>query len=351
MSDAPNGSTLAPTEILFYSRADGQTQVQVRLFEETVWLTQRLMADLYGKDVRTVNEHLKNIYEEGELDAQATIRKFRIVQTEGKREVSRFVEHYSLPAIIAVGFRVRSPQGTKFRQWATAHLEEYLVKGFTMDDERLKNPPGPDAPDYFEELLARLRAIRTSEKRFYKTILEVYATSMDYDSKSDASRAFFAKVQNKMHWAAHGHTAAELIAARADASKPNMGLTTWPGDAPRKADARVAKNYLSREELEPLDSIVNAYLEFAKLQAAGRRPMYMKDWIGKLDDFLALSDHDVLAHAGKVTAEAARLKAEQEYLLFAEQQSSLPSRVEQDFEAAMAEMKLLAAGRKEGEDE
>ncbi len=342
---------LAPTELVFYSRADGQTQVQVRLFEETVWLTQKLMADLYGKDVRTVNEHLKNIYEEGELDAQATIRKFRIVQTEGKREVSRFVEHYSLPAIIAVGFRVRSPQGTKFRQWATARLEEYLVKGFTMDDERLKNPPGPDAPDYFKELLARLRAIRTSEKRFYKTILEIYATSMDYDSKSEASREFFAKVQNKMHWAAHGHTAAEVIEERADASKPNMGLTTWPGDVPRKADARVAKNYLSEDELEPLEFIVNAYLGFAELQAQGRRPMYMTDWIAKLDDFLALSDHEVLTHAGKVSAEAARLTADQEYSQFAERRAALPSRVEQDFERVMAEMKLLADERKKEEGE
>ncbi len=343
-------SETSPSELLLYQSQDGEVRIDVRFEDESVWLTQASIAELYQTTPQNITIHIRAIYEEEELAEEATCKPYLQVRQEGARQVKRSLKHYGLPMILAIGFRVRSARATLFRQWATAHLEEYLVKGFTMDDERLKNPPGTGAPDYFDELLARLRAIRTSEKRFYKTILEVYATSMDYDSKSEAAREFFAKVQNKMHWAVHGHTAAEVIAERACASKPNMGLTTWPGEVPRKADARVAKNYLSREELEPLESIVSAYLEFAKLQAEGRRSMYMKDWATKLDDFLALSDYEVLAHAGRVSAEAAKLAADREFGKYQEQQRALPSQVERDFEETLAEMNLLEAARKKEGD-
>jgi hypothetical protein len=289
MADS-NDNAAPGSEFLIYVADDGGTRVQVRLEDGTVWLTSALMAELYGIADKTVYEHLGNIFSEGELDREATTRKFRVVRNEGNRSVSRDVDHYALPAILAVGYRVRSVQGTRFRQWATARLEELVVKGFTMDDQRLKNPPGPGAPDYFEELLARIRDIRSSEKVFYKKVLDIYATSIDYDGSAEASQLFFKTVQNKMHWAAHGHTAAEVVAARADGAKPNMGLTSWTGATPKKTDAVVAKNYLAADELEALNRIVTAYLEFAELQALGRKPMHMADWIAKLDDFLRLSE-------------------------------------------------------------
>jgi hypothetical protein len=251
------------------------------------------------------------------------------------------VDYYALPAILAVGYRVRSPQGTRFRQWATARLEEYVVKGFTIDDQRLKNPPGADRTDYFDELLARIRDIRSSEKVFYKKVLEIYATSVDYDGRAEASQLFFKTVQNKMHWAAHGHTAAEVIAARADAGKPNMGLTSFAGGTLRKADALVAKNYLAADEIEALNRIVNAYLEFAELQAFGRKPMHMADWITKLDDFLRLSARELLTHAGKISQETATAKAELEYGRFAEHRAALPSTVETHFDEAVRKVKKL----------
>ncbi len=336
-----------PSELLLYSGEDGVTRIQARLADGTVWLSQRLMAELYGKDVRTINEHLGAIYEEGELDPGATIRKYRIVQTEGNRTVSRLVDHYALPAILAVGYRVRSTQGTRFRQWATARLEELVVKGFTLDDQRLKNPPGPGQVDYFDELLGRIRDIRSSERVFYRKVLEIYATSIDYDPRAEASQLFFKRVQNKMHWAAHGRTAAEVIASRADAAEPNMGLTSWAGDAPRKTDVSIAKNYLAADEVEALNRIVSAYLEFAELQASNRRPMHMADWIAKLDDFLRLSEREILTHAGTVSHETAVAKAEREYAVFDAQRRSLPSRVEADFEAAVRGARQLDAARRQ----
>jgi hypothetical protein len=278
---------LPNSAIILYQTEDGRTRVQCRFDNETVWLSQALIAELFEKDVRTINEHLVNIFEEGELRREATIRKFRIVRLEGTREVAREVEHYNLDAILAVGFRVRSHRGTQFRQWAIGRLNEYLVKGFTMDDERLKQSGGGA---YFDELLERIRDIRSSEKVFWRKVLDIYATSADYDPRAEASQAFFATVQNKMHWAAHGQTAAEVIAARADAAKPNMGLTTWQGPRPRKPDVAVAKNYLTEKELGDLNLIVSLYLDFAELQARSRRVMTMRDWIAKLDDFMRISE-------------------------------------------------------------
>ena len=247
-----------PSDILIYQSEDGQTRVDVRLIDETVWLTQKWMAELFQKNVRTISEHIKNIFEEGELQPEATIRKFRIVQNEGNRDVERLIDFYNLDVIISVGYRVRSHRGTQFRIWATQRLKEYLIKGFMMDDERLKNP---GRFDYFDELLERIRDIRASERRFYQKITDIYATSIDYDTNSEITRNFFASVQNKMHWAIHGHTAAELIAERADADKPNMGLTAWKGSVVRKGDVGVAKNYLTEQELSDLNLIVNQYLE------------------------------------------------------------------------------------------
>lgn len=306
-------------ELLVFAAEDGTAQVHVRIADGTVWLAQKQMAALYGKDVRTINEHLGNIYDEGELDPAQTIRKFRIVQNErnrtGSRQVARVVEHYSLPAIIAVGYRVRSTQGTRFRQWATARLEEYLVKGFVLDDERLESTAHLGT-DYFDELLERIRRIRTSERRFYQKLTDVYARcSVDYDPNAEVTRTFYATVQNKMHWAIHGHTAAELVRARANASLPHMGLKSWK-DSPkgpiRKMDVVIAKNYLSAEELSALERVVGMYLDYAEEQARKRRPMTMADWIAKLDGFLQFNEHNVLTHAGTVSQALAAAHAEAE---------------------------------------
>jgi hypothetical protein len=338
MSDAPKGQS----SIILYQTEDGRTRIQCRFEDETVWLSQALMAELFQKDVRTINEHLVNIFDEGELSREATIRKFRIVRREGAREVAREVEHYNLDAILAVGFRVRSHRGTQFRQWAIGRLNEYLVKGFTMDDERLKNPPGKGQKDYFDEQLERIRDIRSSERRFYQKVLDIYATSVDYTPDTEMSRQFFATVQNKMHWAAHGQTAAEVIHARADAALPFMGLqTTRPGGIIRKEDVSIAKNYLNAEELGTLNRIVNAYIEFAELKALQRQVMTMRDWITKLDDFLKLSAHELLDRAGKITAEQAKLKAELEYDRYRTLMDSQPRRVDLDFEKAVADLKKL----------
>ena len=257
----------------------------------------------------------------------------------------RNLRHYSLPVVIAVGYRVRSTRGTQFRQWATARLEEYVVKGFTMDDARLKNLPGPGVPNYFDELLARIRDIRSSDKVFWRKVLQIYATSIDYDPSAEASQRFFATVQNKMHWAAHGHTAAEVIAARADADQPNMGLSTWAGDVPRKSDGTVARNYLAADELDALNRIVSAYLEFAELRALGRRPMHMADWIAKLDDFLRLGERDILERAGKVAHDVAVARAESEYERFSAHRATLPSTVEQDFDESVQAVKQIESRR------
>ena len=330
--------------IFLYQTEDGRTRVQCRFENETVWLSQALIAELFQVTVPTVNEHLKGIYAEGELMAGATIRKFRIVRLEGSREVTREIEYYSLEAILAVGFRVRSHRGTQFRQWATARLSEYLVKGFTMDDERLKNPPGKGQKDYFDELLERIRDIRSSERRFYQKVLDIYATSVDYTPDAEESHRFFAAVQNKMHWATHGHTAAEIIHERADAGKPFMGLqTTRPGGIVRKDDVAIAKNYLTEGELQVLNRIVNLYIEYAELQALERKPMTMRDWIAKLDEFLKISGRKLLGHAGNVSAEDARAKAESEYDRYQAFLDTQPRQVDAEFEQVVKELKKLPA--------
>ncbi|MCH4092471.1 virulence RhuM family protein [Acetobacter sp.] len=329
-------------EIILYTTEDGKQTIQLRAVDGTVWLTQREIADLFDRDVTTINQHIKKIYEEEECEPGATIGKFPIVQTEGGRQVAREVEVYNLDVILAVGFRVRGPRGTQFRRWSNSVLSEYLVKGFAMDDARLKDP---DA-DYFEELLARIRDIRSSEKQFYKKILEIYATSIDYDPSAEASTRFFQTVQNKMHWAAHGHTAAEIVVSRADADRDHMGLTSWTnqpkGGPPRKADAVIAKNYLSDEELHALNRIVSAYLEFAEFQAMNRRQMTMQAWVAKLDDFLRLGDRDVLTHAGKCTASAAKQKGGEEFERWRKRAIEAPSAVELHFMEAVGKVKQLA---------
>jgi len=343
MSDEP----LPQSEIILYQTEDGRTRVQCRFENETLWLTQTLIAELFEKDVRTINEHLVNIFDEDELRREATIRKFRIVQIEGRREVTREVEHYNLSAILAVGFRVRSHRGTQFRQWAIGRLNEYLVKGFTMDDERLKNPPGKGQKDYFDEQLERIRDIRSSERRFYQKVLDIYATSVDYTPDTEVSQKFFATVQNKMHWAAHGQTAAEVIHQRVDAGQPFMGLkTTRPGGIIRKEDVSIAKNYLDGEELDTLNRIVNAYIEFAELRALQRKVMTMHDWITKLDKFLKLSEHELLDHAGKISAEQSKTKAELEYAKYRALLDASPRAVDADFEKATKELKNLPKPKK-----
>jgi hypothetical protein len=342
-----SGEPLPQSEILLYQTEDGRTRIQCRLENETLWLTQVQLAELFQTSVPNINLHLKAIYAEGELSEAATIKSYLMVRTEGARQVSREVLHYSLPAVLAVGYRVRSHRGTQFRQWATARLAEYLVKGFTMDDERLKNPPGKGQKDYFDELLERIRDIRSSERRFYQKVLDIYATSVDYTPDAEASQKFFATVQNKMHWATHGHTAAEVIAERADATRPFMGLlTTRPGGIVRKEDAAVAKNYLSEDELQVLNRIVNLYIEYAELQALGRKPMTMRDWIAKLDEFLKISGRELLDHAGKVSAEQAKAKAEIEYAKYRTLLDAAPRPVDADFENAAKELKKLPRPRK-----
>jgi len=331
-------------EFILYQTEDGQTRIEVRLSHETIWLPQRLIADLFQVSLKTANEHLINIYNERELDPAATIRKFRIVQTEGNREVSRTVDHYNLDAILAVGYRVRSHRGTQFRSWATERLREYLIKGFAMDDLRLKRA---GAGNYFEELLARIRDIRSSERVFWSKVLDIYATSIDYDPRAESSLLFFKTVQNKMHWAAHGHTAAEVVHQRADSSQPHMGLTSWDGDRPRKSDVSIAKNYLQPDEIEALNRIVTAYLEFAELQALNRKTMSMADWISKLDDFLKLSDREILTHAGRISHDAAREKAEAEFVQFKAQQAALPQPVDEHFARSLDKLKTIESQAKE----
>ncbi|RUL63140.1 hydroxyacid dehydrogenase [Dyella dinghuensis] len=338
-----NPSPQAGPEFLLYQTEDGQTRIEVRIVDETVWMAQTRMAELFQVTVKTVNEHLQNIYDEAELEPERTIRKFRIVQQEGEREVRRHIDHYNLDAILAVGYRVKSTRGTQFRRWATAQLRDYLVQGFTLDDERFKANGGSV---YFDRLLARIRDIRSSEKVFWRKVLDIYATSIDYDPRTDVSKQFFAIVQNKMHWAVHGQTAAELIASRADADKPNMGLTSWTGEHPRKTDVGVAKNYLNTQELNALNRIVTLYLEFAEVQAERRRPMTMHDWVAKLDDFLRISDYDILNHAGKVSAELAQHVAQTEFDRFRKVIDAQPGTVERDFHAALED--LEKKGRKRG---
>ena len=332
-------SNLAPGgEFLFYQSQDGKTRLQVRLENETVWLTQAQMAELFQTTQQNISLHLQNTFAEGELTTAATHKEFLSVRREGNREVQRRLDYYNLDAIISVGYRVKSGVATQFRIWATQRLREYIVKGFAMDDERLKRRGGGN---YFEELLARIRDIRSSEKEFWRKVLEIYATSIDYDPSVEASQKFFATVQNKMHWAAHGQTAAEVIHARVDAAKPQVGMTNWVGAKPNKAEAVIAKNYLTPAELNALNRIVVVYLELAEVQALNRKPMYMRDWIAKLDDFLRLSGRDILKHAGTISHEQAVKKAELEFEKFHRAELAEPSQVEKDFEAVVHELRKL----------
>jgi len=306
------------SQIIIYQTESGETKLDVRFQDETVWLTQKLMAELFQTSSQNITMHLKNIFEEGELEEKATCKEFLQVQKEGNREVKREQKFYNLDAIISVGYRIKSHVATKFRQWATKHIREFIVKGFVLDDERLKNPDLPF--DYFEELERRIQDIRTSEKRFYQKITDIYATSVDYDPTLDISINFFKTVQNKLHWAITGKTASEIITERADSSKQNMGLNTWRGDKIRKADVSIAKNYLNKKELSELNNLVEQYLIFAQGQAQRRVPMYMKDWIEKLNGFLSLNDREILQNAGSISHELAKENAEKEYVKFKNQQ-------------------------------
>ena len=285
-------------QVVLYRTEDGQTRVQVRLVRDSAWLNLNQIADLFQRDKSVISKHIKNVFDEGEIDPARTVAKFATVQTEGGKSVSRDIEYYNLDVIISVGYRVKSHRGVQFRIWATQRLREYIVKGFALDDERLKRGGGGN---YFDELLARIRDIRSSEKVFWRKVLDIYATSIDYDPTEETSQRFFATVQNKMHWAAHGQTAAEVIAQRADATQINMGLTSWAGSRPRKEDAAIAKNYLNADELDTLNRIVTGYLEFAELQARNRKPMTMQNWITKLDDFVRLGEREILTHAGSIS--------------------------------------------------
>lgn len=328
-------SQLPQSSFLLYQTEDGRTRIQCRFENEALWLTQAQIAELFQTTPQNVTLHLKAIYAEGELSEVATCKDYLQVRQEGARGVARNLRHYRLEVILAVGYRVRGHRGTQFRQWATARLSEYLAKGFTMDDGCMKNPPSAGQSDYFDELLERIRDIRSSEYRFYQKVLDIYATSVDYTSNTELSQQFFAAVQNKMHWAAYGHTAAEIIHERADASQPFMVLqTTRSGGVVRKDDVSVAKNYLTEIELNTLNRIVNLYIEFAELQALERKPMTMRDWIAKLDDFLRISVRELLEHEGKVSAETAQAKAELEYGRYRTQADALPRHVDEDFEQA-----------------
>jgi len=313
------------TSFLLYQSEDGETKIQTRLEDDTVWLNQAQLCELFGKSKSTISEHIKNILHEGELTEKAVVRNFRTTASDGKNYDTNF---YNLDMIISLGYRVRSLQGTKFRKWATQRLKEYIVKGFTMNDELLKNAGGGS---YFEELLSRIRDIRSSEKVFWRKVLDIYATSIDYDPSSESSKQLFKTIQNKMHWATHGHTAAEVVYQRADSSKTHMGMTNFKGSVPSKQESSIAKNYLNEEELNVLNRIVTAYIEVAEIQALNKKPMYMKDWIARLDDFLTMTGKDILTHAGKVSHEQAMEKANKAYMEYKEKTKNELSKVEEDF--------------------
>ena len=316
---APNG------ELVLFQAADGSTRIECRFDSDTLWLTQALIAELYQKNVRTINEHLQNIYHEGELEQTSTIRKFRIVREEGGRQVNRNLEHYNLEAIIAVGYRVRSVQGTQFRKWATATLQEYLVKGFAMDDERLKNPPigASAAPDYFDEILERIRDIRASERRMYLRVKDIFVLAADYSPSNKDTTTFFQTMQNKLHFASTGLTAAELITQRVNVEQPNMGLTTFKGDEVRKTDVTIAKNYLQEDEIKALNRIVTMWLDFAEDQALQRKQVFLSDWKERLDEFLKFNNREVLQGAGKITKTVADNKAKSAYDKYAKKRRDL----------------------------
>ena len=338
MAEEPNNES----QVIFYQTEDGKTRVEVQFRGETVWLSLNQMAELFQRDKSVISKHIKNVFAEGELVPEPVVANFATTAADGK---TYQVDYYNLDVIISVGYRVKSHRGTQFRIWATQRLREYIIKGFALDDERLKRRGGGN---YFEELLARIRDIRSSEKVFWRKVLEIYATSIDYDPRQEMTQQFFATVQNKMHWAAHGHTAAEVVHARAEATKLNMGLTNWVGARLTKEEAAIAKNYLNAEELEALNRIVNAYLEFAEVQALNRKAMYMRDWIAKLEDFLRMSGREILTHAGRISHEQAVQKAELEFEKHRALRINQPSPAEKDFEKAVKQIESEAAKPKKG---
>lgn len=339
MSDEP-----APdSSLVLYQTEDGRTRIQCRFQNETVWLSLNQMADLFQRDKSVISRHIKNIFEEGELSPAATVAKSATVQTEGAKQVTRDIEFYNLDVIISVGYRVKSQRGTQFRIWATQRLREYIVKGFTMDDERLKNPPGKGHVDYFDELLERIRDIRASERRVYLRVREILALAADYETTEPETQVFFQTIQNKLHFAATGKTAAELIAERANASQPNMGLTAWHGGVVRKGDVTVAKNYLREDEIGELNRLVVMFLDFAEDQARRRKQIFLQNWLTRLHDFLNLNERAILPDSGKISREEARHLAEEEYERFAaRRRSELEAQGEADLLGLLdAEVKKL----------
>lgn len=335
-------------EFLIFTGQAGEQSIEARYEDETIWLSQKLMATLFDVGVNTINYHLKEVFESGEVQPEATIRKFRIVQTEGSRKVTRGVDFYNLDAIISVGYRVNSVRATQFRQWATQVLREFAIKGYVLDKKRMENGAFL-GEDYFERLLEEIREIRLSERRFYQKITDIYATSVDYNRDAPTTKAFFAKVQNKLHFAIHGHTAAELILQRADSTRANMGLTTWekaPDGKIVKTDVAVAKNYLTKEELEALGRIVNAYLDLAEERALRKIPMTMEDWAKRLDAFLEFTERDILQHSGKISAEIAKAHAESEFEKYRIVQDRL---FESDFDRIVKQIE--SAGEEKPEEE
>ena len=326
------------SNIIMYTTEDGLTKIEVTFDEDTVWLSLDQMAELFQRDKSTISRHIKNIFTEGELRPEATVAKFATVQTEGNRQVTRDIDYYNLDVIISVGYRVKSLRGTQFRIWASSVLKEYMKKGFALDDDRLKRLGGGN---YFDELLARIRDIRSSEKVFWRKVLEIYATSIDYDPSAEASVQFFKQVQNKMHWAAHRHTAAEIVYQRADAEKENMGLTSWEGKKIKRSDTEIAKNYLTQTELDALNKIVSAYLDIAEVRALAHEPMYMKDWLETIDDYLKMTRRDILTTKGRVTHKQAIDKAHAEYEKYRKKQDELLSPVERQFIESIKELAAL----------
>jgi len=326
-------------ELLLYQTEDGRTRIECRFENETLWLTQAQMAELFQTTPQNITLHLKSIYEEGEQAEEATCKSYLQVRQEGERTIKRQVRHYRLEVVLAVGFRVRSHRGTQFRQWATARLQEYLLKGFVLDDERLKNPPGPGVPDYFDDLLARIRDIRASEKRMYLQVRDIFALAADYRPDDAETLKFFQIIQNKLHWAATGKTAAELIAERADHTQLNMGLTSWKGAKVRKTDVTIAKNYLREGEIQELNRIVTMYLDYAEDQARRRNVLYMRDWREKLDAFLQFNERDILTNAGKVAKEVADRLALEQYEKFADRRLTAEAQAdERAFEEAVKKL-------------
>lgn len=330
-------SKMSKSEIIIYSTIDGLTKIQTRLENDTVWLTQAQMSELFGKDRTVVTKHIANVFKEGELEEKSNVQILHIANSD------KPVKFYNLEVIISVGYRVKSLQGTRFRQWATARLREYIVKGFTMNDDMLKQT---NKDSYFEELLARIRDIRSSEKVFWRKVLDIYATSVDYDPKAESSKLFFQTIQNKMHWAAHGHTAAEIIYKRINAQLPNLGLTNFSGEKPTKQETETTKNYLNEDELNVLNRMVTAYLDLAEIQALNRKPMYMKTWIDKLDEFIKITGNEILKHNGTVSHQEAIDKANNEYLKYREQTKNDISEAEKHFIKNIEETNKMLSPKK-----